>query len=92
MTHSHNTSDSGVRVNSAWGAGLGELNIVKMVFDELVRKLAGRPHFFIVTFSGKCNPDKILSSLRDVADGIPFIGGTLSQGIFSVLPCTTFTH
>ncbi|KAH7479704.1 hypothetical protein PRIC2_008306 [Phytophthora ramorum] len=75
-----NTS-SYVHAASAWATNKTEVLAMTGAFQELMTKLGGDVHFVVVGFSTGFSAEVIVNLLRQLAPGVPYIGGTIARGM-----------
>ncbi|KAI9995098.1 hypothetical protein PInf_012142 [Phytophthora infestans] len=70
-----------VHAASAWTTNKTEALAMTGAFQELMTKLGGDVHFVVVGFSTGFNAEVIVNLLRQLAPGVPYIGGTIARGM-----------
>ncbi|KAI9995072.1 hypothetical protein PInf_012064 [Phytophthora infestans] len=70
-----------VHAASAWATNKTEALAMTGAFQELMTKLGGDVHFVVVGFSTGFNAEVIVNLLRQLAPGVPYIGGTIARGM-----------
>jgi hypothetical protein len=74
-------SSSYVHAASAWATNKTEALAMTGAFKELMTKLGGDVHFVVVGFSTGFRAEVIVNLLRQLAPGVPYIGGTIARGM-----------
>ncbi|KAF1326388.1 Dead deah box RNA helicase, partial [Globisporangium splendens] len=74
-------NSSYVHAASAWATNKTEVLAMTGAFQELLTKLGGDVHFVVVGFSTGFDADVIVDLLRQLAPGVPYIGGTIARGM-----------
>uniref|UniRef100_A0AAV1UL94 FYVE-type domain-containing protein n=1 Tax=Peronospora matthiolae TaxID=2874970 RepID=A0AAV1UL94_9STRA len=74
-------SSSYVHAASAWATNKTAVLAMTGAFQELMTKLGGDVHFVVVGFSTGFSAEVIVNLLRQLAPGVPYIGGTIARGI-----------
>ncbi|ETI38446.1 hypothetical protein, variant 1 [Phytophthora nicotianae CJ01A1] len=74
-------SSSYVHAASAWATNKTEALAMTGAFQELMTKLGGDVHFVVVGFSTGFSAEVIVNLLRQLAPGVPYIGGTIARGM-----------
>ncbi|GMF40814.1 unnamed protein product [Phytophthora fragariaefolia] len=74
-------SSSYVHAASAWATNKTEVLAMTGAFQELMTKLGGDVHFVVVGFSTGFSAEVIVNLLRQLAPGVPYIGGTIARGM-----------
>ncbi|CEG37044.1 dead deah box rna helicase [Plasmopara halstedii] len=74
-------SSSYVHVASAWSTNKTEALAMTGAFQELLTKLGGDVHFVVVGFSTGFSAEVVVNLLRQLAPGVPYIGGTIARGM-----------
>ncbi|RLN68946.1 hypothetical protein BBJ28_00010297 [Nothophytophthora sp. Chile5] len=74
-------SSSYVHAASAWATNKTEVLAMTGAFQELLTKLGGDVHFVVVGFSTGFSAEVIVNLLRQLAPGVPYIGGTIARGM-----------
>ncbi|KAE9036571.1 hypothetical protein PR001_g8757 [Phytophthora rubi] len=74
-------SSSYVHAASAWATNKTEVLAMTGAFQELMTKLGGDVHFVVVGFSTGFSAEIIVNLLRQLAPGVPYIGGTIARGM-----------
>ncbi|CAH0513387.1 unnamed protein product [Peronospora belbahrii] len=74
-------SSSYVHAASAWTTNKTEVLAMTGAFQELMTKLGGDVHFVVVGFSTGFSAEAIVNLLRQLAPGVPYIGGTIARGM-----------
>lgn len=74
-------NSSCVHAASAWATNKTESLAMTGAFQELLTKLGGEVHFVVVGFSTGFEADVIVDLLRQLAPGVPYIGGTIARGM-----------
>lgn len=74
-------SSSYVHASSAWATNKTEALAMTGAFQELLTKLGGDVHFVVVGFSTGYSAEVIVNLLRQLAPGVPYIGGTIARGM-----------
>ncbi|KAG2768053.1 hypothetical protein PC129_g1185 [Phytophthora cactorum] len=74
-------SSSYVHAASAWATNKTEALAMTGAFQELMTKLGGDVHFVVVGFSTGFNAEVVVNLLRQLAPGVPYIGGTIARGM-----------
>jgi isochorismate synthase EntC len=69
-----------VQAASAWASDRNEVIAVSAALQELLYKVGGKVHFLVVGFSPNFKANVIVETLRELAPGIPYIGGTIARG------------
>ncbi|KAE9351846.1 hypothetical protein PF008_g5747 [Phytophthora fragariae] len=72
-------SSSYVHAASAWATNKTEVLAMTGAFQELMTKLGGDVHFVVVGFSTGFSAEIIVNLLRQLAPGVPYIGGTIAR-------------
>ncbi|KAL3666807.1 hypothetical protein V7S43_008426 [Phytophthora oleae] len=74
-------SSSYVHAASAWATNKTEALAITGAFQELLTKLGGDVHFMVIGFSTGFSAEVIVNLLRQLAPGVPYIGGTIARGM-----------
>lgn len=74
-------NSSYVHAASAWATNKTEVLAMTGAFQELLTKLGGDVHFVVVGFSTGFDANVIVDLLRQLAPGVPYIGGTIARGM-----------
>ncbi|KAG1697631.1 hypothetical protein DVH05_016070 [Phytophthora capsici] len=74
-------SSSYVHAASAWATNKTEALAITGAFQELMTKLGGDVHFMVIGFSTGFSAEVIVNLLRQLAPGVPYIGGTIARGM-----------
>jgi hypothetical protein len=72
---------SSVSTASAWATSRTETQAMTNAFQELLTKLRNDVHFLVVGFSTGFDAAVIVGLLRQLAPGVPYIGGTIARGM-----------
>lgn len=74
-------TNSNVQTASAWATSRTETQAMTQAFQELLTKLSGDVHFLVIGFSTGFDAAIVVGLLRQLAPGVPYIGGTIARGM-----------
>lgn len=66
---------------SAWSSHRDEKCAFKEAYDKLLLKLDGTAHFLVVGFTTGFCAELLITSLREQAPNVPYIGGSIACGL-----------